>query len=64
MSRPLPIRDEQAHAALDRAVEQVRLNLPLYTHSCQNHSSVDGVYPPCDNVEWTCGFWPGEVWQL
>ena len=57
-----PITSGQAHAALDRAVEQVRLNLPLYTDRCQNHSSVDGIYPACDNVEWTCGFWPGEVW--
>lgn len=28
MSRPLPIANEQVQAALDRAVEQVRLNLP------------------------------------
>lgn len=62
MSRPLPIAGGQVQAALDRAVEQVRLNLPLYTHRCQNHSSVDGIYAPCDNVEWTCGFWPGEIW--
>lgn len=62
MSRPLPITDEQARAALDRATAQVKLNLPLYTDRCQNHSSVDGIYPPCDNVQWTCGFWPGEIW--
>ena len=62
MNRPLPISNEEARAALDRAVEQVRLNLPLYAGKCQNHSSVDGVYPPCDNTQWTCGFWPGEIW--
>ena len=62
MSRPLPISKEEARAALDKAVEQVRLNLPLYAGKCQNHSSVDGVYPPCDNTQWTCGFWPGEIW--
>ena len=62
MSRPLPITAEQVGAALDRAVEQVRLNLPRYTRQCQNHSSVDNVYPACGNTQWTCGFWPGEVW--
>ncbi len=62
MSRPLPITDEQVRAALDRVVEQVRLNLPKYTKKCQNHSSVGNIYPACGNTQWTCGFWPGEVW--
>ncbi len=62
MSRYLPITDGQVNAALDKAVEQVRLNLPKYTRQCQHHSSVNGIYPPCDNTDWTCGFWPGEVW--
>lgn len=57
-----PITAAQAGAALDRAVEQVRLNLPLYTQRCQNHSSVNGIYPACGNTQWTCGFWPGEIW--
>ena len=57
-----PISRQAAAAALDKAAAQVRCNLPLYTDRCQNHSSVRGVYPACDNVQWTCGFWPGEVW--
>ncbi|MCD7733615.1 MAG: glycoside hydrolase family 88 protein [Clostridiales bacterium] len=57
-----PLTDEEALAALDRCVRQVRCNLPLYTNRCQNHTSVDGIYPTCDNVQWTCGFWPGEIW--
>ena len=59
MSRPLPITDQQVQAALDKAVEQVRLNLPKYTKRCQNHSSVNNIYPACKNNQWTCGFWPG-----
>lgn len=60
---PLPaLSDEQAGAALAAAAAQVRLNLPLYTTHCQNHSSVGGIYPACENNQWTCGFWPGEVW--
>ena len=62
MSRPLPITDQQVQAALDKAVGQVRLNLPRYTKKCQNHSSVNDIYPACKNDQWTCGFWPGEVW--
>ena len=56
------ITDTQAGQALDRAVAQVRRNLPDFTHNCQNHSSVDNFYPPCQNNQWTCGFWPGEIW--
>ena len=52
----------QAEQALDTAVALVRQNLPLYTDHCQNHSSVHDIYPQCENNQWTCGFWPGEVW--
>ena len=59
----LPVLDNAAAAAaLDEACDQVRINLPLYTDRCQNHSSVNNLYPACDNNQWTCGFWPGEVW--
>jgi unsaturated chondroitin disaccharide hydrolase len=57
-----PINDEQAGEALDLAVAQVHRNLPDFTYNCQNHSSVKGFYSPCGNNQWTCGFWPGEVW--
>lgn len=56
------ITEAEAGAALDTAVKIVRQNLPLFTSSCQNHSSVNDIYPPCENNQWTCGFWPGEVW--
>ena len=52
----------QAEQALDTAVALVRQNLPLYTDHCQNHSSVHDIYPQCENNQWTCGFWPGEIW--
>lgn len=60
--KPEPITVSQAAEALDRACEQVRKNLPEFTYTCQNHSSVNNIYPPCENVQWTCGFWPGEIW--
>lgn len=53
---------EEAKKALDTASAQVRRNLPMFTENCQNHSSVDNFYPICNNDQWTCGFWPGEVW--
>lgn len=52
----------QAQAALDMASALVTKNLPLYTYACQNHSSVNQIYPTCANNQWTCGFWPGEIW--
>lgn len=57
-----PLPREGALRALDAAYAQVLRNLPQFTHRCQNHSSVDGFYPACDNDQWTCGFWPGEIW--
>jgi len=48
--------------ALETATRQVKHNLPEFTHICQNHSSVNNFYPTCENNQWTCGFWPGEIW--
>lgn len=59
--KPVLTQDE-ALRALDTAVALVRQNLPLFTHACQNHSSVNDIYPTCENNQWTCGFWPGEIW--
>ena len=56
------ISDIDVQGALRNAVEKVRINLPVYKGRCQNHSSVDGIYPVCENDQWTCGFWPGEIW--
>lgn len=54
--------DAETRQALADACKQVETNLPLYTYQCQNHSSVNGIYPGCANNQWTCGFWPGEIW--
>ena len=51
-----------ASAALSGAVEAVAQSLPEFTYACRNHSSVNGVYPACENDQWTCGFWPGQLW--
>lgn len=56
------ITDDEVLSALDAATEQARRNLAQFTNSCQNHSSVRGFYPECENNQWTTGFWPGEIW--
>jgi len=57
-----PATDDEIARALDAAVEQVRRGLPDFTHAARNHSSVDNFYPTCANDQWTCGFWPGQIW--
>lgn len=57
-----PITDAEVNEAIAVAVAQVRRNLPAFTYRQQNHSSVDNFYPAIDNNQWTCGFWPGEIW--
>ncbi len=58
-----PVLDtQQANAALDIACAIIKQNLPTYTDKCQDHSCTNGIYKAIDNVEWTTGFWPGEVW--
>ena len=56
------ISAEEVQTALSAACAQVKRNIPFFTGSCQNHSSVNGFYPKCENNQWTCGFWPGEIW--
>ena len=59
--KPL-ITDAEVSAALACACTQVERNIPDFTDVCQNHSSVHNRYPACSNTQWTCGFWPGELW--
>ena len=56
------ITDTEVNQALSDACNTVVKNLPSFTEKCQNHSSVNGIYPACENNQWTCGFWPGEIW--
>lgn len=57
-----PISKAELERATADALRIIRSNVPLYTDREQNHSSVHGVYPTCRNTQWTCGFWPGELW--
>ena len=56
------INEKERLDALDNAIAIIRRNLPEYTYKCQDTSSTLGIYKAIDNVEWTTGFWPGELW--
>ncbi len=62
LSLPEPVSNVVVKDALDVAVGLVRANLPDFTYSAQNHSSVNNFYPAVANDQWTAGFWPGEIW--
>ena len=57
-----PITSRELDEAISDALSIVRSNIPIYRGFCQNHSSIGGIYPRCKNDQWTCGFWPGELW--
>lgn len=58
----MEINEMERQRALENAITIIRRNLPEYTYKCQDTSSINGIYKPIDNIEWTTGFWPGELW--
>lgn len=52
----------EAERYLEEAVRRVRTNLKEFTDRFPDSNSRDQVYPPSENVEWTTGFWTGEIW--
>lgn len=49
-------------AAMDFAMAQVKENLKDFTDSFKRAFSEDGFYHPTPNVNWTTGFWTGQIW--
>ncbi len=56
------ISRQEAAQALDRACGQVIRNLGAFTTKFQKAYSENQFYAPTDNVDWTPGFWTGEIW--
>ncbi|HOE07647.1 MAG TPA: glycoside hydrolase family 88 protein [Treponemataceae bacterium] len=56
------ISHSELDTAFQYALKQVKKNIALFKGRCQNHTSVNNFYEPCDNNQWTCGFWPGQLW--
>ncbi len=48
--------------AMDFAVKQVKDNLKEFTDSFKKAYSEEGFYHPTSNVNWTTGFWTGQIW--
>lgn len=57
------IREEEVKEALYMCAEQVKKALPQFTYSFPGTASEKLFYKPNDeNIEWTTGFWTGELW--
>lgn len=56
------LTEKERLEALDNAIAIIRRNLPDYTYKCQQANTDGGIYEAIDNIEWTTGFWPGELW--
>ncbi len=56
------ISTETLHKAIQNAVQQVRANLPRFCDAYKYSNSENNFYTPSENVEWTTGFWTGEIW--
>lgn len=54
--------EEERMLAVERCVNQLEHNLPIFTDHFQDSNSVNNFYPPTENVEWTTGFCTGEYW--
>lgn len=53
---------DERRQALEFAVGQLKDNLEEFTHSFKKAYSEDGFYKPTPNVNWTTGFWTGQLW--
>lgn len=52
----------EVRAAMDIAAAQVERNLDTFTEKFPGANSFDNFYKPGPNVDWTTGFWTGEIW--
>lgn len=57
-----PISREEAVQAKNLAISLVKENLKDFTDKFPDSNSQNQFYPPSENVEWTTGFWTGEIW--
>ena len=56
------ITDAEIKQYRDTAVRLILHKLPEFTDRFPDSNSCDQYYPQTDNVEWTTGFWTGQVW--
>lgn len=53
---------DEVRTAMDIAAAQVERNLDTFTEKFPGANSFDNFYKPGPNVDWTTGFWTGEIW--
>ncbi len=53
---------KEVEDAMAFSVEQVKRNLPRFTREFPGANSFGNFYEPGPNVDWTTGFWTGEIW--
>lgn len=56
------ISAQEVTEALEFSSAQVIRSLPEFTDKFQKAYSNNGFYEPTENVNWTTGFWTGEIW--
>lgn len=54
--------ERECYAAMEFAVKQVKNNLNDFTYKFKNAYSENNFYKQTDNVNWTTGFWTGQIW--
>ena len=61
LDQPLLTKAE-VKAAIDLAMEQLRVNMAYFKDEFPTPATFDNLYPKMDNTECTNGFWTGELW--
>ena len=56
------ITQKEVTCALEQCISQVRHNLETFTYGFKKAYSENNIYEPTDNVDWTTGFWTGQLW--
>lgn len=56
------ITEKEIAVAKTLAVGLVKENLAEFTDKFPDSNSRNNFYPQSDNVEWTTGFWTGQIW--
>lgn len=56
------VTGEEVEELRQCAAEIIESNLDEFTDAFQPSNSEGGFYKPSENVNWTTGFWTGEIW--
>jgi len=60
----IPLKGDRLESAVKHAAEQTRSCLEEFSGYFKYSHSTNLFYPKSENVEWTTGFWTGELWLM